>query len=333
MEKKQALFIRLDRMGDLVLTLPCDQLVSDTHNVHWITPKGLDFVVENVTPKKSFQTLSRDWSWQQFKELRKIIKEINPDISVCFHVPWWINFTLWFCGVKTRGGVLSQWHSYLFLNKGLRQKRSQCEYHEMEYNYLLVEHCFDLKINREKWKPVELNEPAQTSLPVDEELKYFVVHPGMGGSALNWPTQQYVELINELTEKATVVVTGTQSDEHYLTPIKKQLNGNSKVVWLDKQLKGSQLLKLLKHSIATIAPSTGVIHLSASLGVASLGIYSPIKVHQAKRWGPKGRSVETYTPQVSCPAHFECLKKECPRYFCMDSLSVKPVVEKALSHL
>lgn len=324
------MFIRLDRMGDLILTLPCDQLVSQTHNVHWVTPKGLDFVVDSARPQKSFNSFSREFSWENFWNFRQLVKQVAPDVSVSFHVPWWINLALWSCGIKTRGGVLSQWHSYLFINKGLRQKRSKCEYHEMEYNFLLVEHCFDLKINREKWLPLDLVDSESTQLDFDISQNYFVVHPGMGGSALNWPTRQYAELINGLTEHSTVVVTGTKNDEAYLAPLKQSLKENFKVVWLDKQLDGFQLLKLLKNAKATIAPSTGVLHLSASLGVASLGIYSPIKVHQDKRWGPKGKQVHSFTPTVQCPAQFECIKEECSNYFCMDKLATAPVLKKAL---
>ncbi len=330
---KKALFIRLDRMGDLVLTLPCDRLVADQFQSHWFIPQGLDFVAESARPKKSYSTFSSQWSLKNFFSLRNKVKSLRPEVSVSFHVPWWVNFALWSCGVKTRGGVLSQWHSYLFLNKGLRQKRSQVEAHEMEYNYQLVEHVFDLKRNRENWTPIDLASPEGESLQFDIEQDYFVVHPGMGGSALNWPTTSYVELINQLTERATVVVTGTKSDDIYLAPLKQNLKDNPKVVWLDKQLGGYQLLKLLNNAKANIAPSTGVLHLSASLGAASLGIYSPIKVHQAKRWGPKGKEVSTFSPTVQCPAHFECVKEECPHYFCMDKLSVEPVAKKALSYL
>ncbi len=330
---RKALFIRLDRMGDLVLTLPCDQLVTGEFDCHWVTPKGLDFVVESSADPKKFVTLDKSKAWTSFWTFRKHVKKVAPQVSVSFHVPWWVNFALWSCGVKVRGGVLSQWHSYLFLNKGLRQKRSRVEAHEMEYNFQLVEFIFNLKRNREKWQPLKLTANATIDLAFDTNQSYFVVHPGMGGSALNWPTQSYTQLVNQLTEKAMVVITGTKSDDPYLSPLKSSLKDNHKVVWLDKQLDGYQLLKLLSHANATIAPSTGVLHLSASLGAASFGIYSPIKVHQAERWGPKGNKTETFTPKVNCPAHFECLKQECPQFYCMDHLPIQPVVDAALKEL
>ncbi len=330
---KTALFIRLDRMGDLILTLPCDGLISERYQTHWLIPNGLEFVADHATPKKEYLAISKQWSWKNFFQLRKTIKTIAPDVSVSFHVPWWINFALWSCGVKTRGGVLSQWHSYLFLNKGLRQKRSRVEAHEMEYNYQLVEHVFDLKRNREKWTALELSASDEQSVPFDVSQDYFVVHPGMGGSALNWPTTSYADVINEISGKATVVITGTKADDPYLKPLKMNLKENHQVVWLDKQLDGPQLLKLLKNANAIIAPSTGVLHLSASLGAASLGVFSPIKVHRDQRWGPKGPKAFTFSPSVPCPAHFECLKEECPHYFCMEKMATAPVAQKALSFL
>lgn len=330
---KKALFIRLDRMGDLILTLPCDGLILEQYDVHWLIPKGLDFVAESTQPKKDFTSFSKDWSWSNFIDLVKLIGRQKPDVSVSFHVPWWVNLALWWCRVPKRGGVRSQWHSYLFLNKGLRQKRSRCEFHELEYNYQLVEHTFGLKRNPEHRKSMLLLEPAEASLQFDFRQDYFVVHPGMGGSALNWPTENYVQLINKLTERARVVITGTKSDEAWLSPLKTSLQENHQVVWLDKQLNGFQLLKLLKNANANIAPSTGVLHLSASLGAASIGLYSPIKVHQVGRWGPKGPRTTTFTPQVACPAHFECLQEKCPQHFCMDKLAVEPVAKKALSYL
>ena len=134
-------------------------------------------------------------------------------------------------------------------------------------------------------------------------------------------------------EGKVVAITGTKNDEQYLQPLKLALKDNHKVVWLDKQLNGYQLLKLLKHAKANIAPSTGVLHLSASLGAPSIGIYSPIKVHQDKRWGPKGKKATSFSPQVQCPAHFECIKEECPQFDCMAKMSTNPVIKEALSHL
>lgn len=331
---KKALFIRLDRMGDLVLTLPCDHIIQNQYQVHWVIPHGLDFVVQSAVPTKEYSTFKNDFSWEQFFAFFKLVKKVKPDVSISFHVPWWVNMALFFARVSLRGGVLSQWHSYLFLNKGLRQKRSRCDYHEMEYNYLLVEHTLGLPQNKNQWLPLQLqaNKPEK-EIHFDMNEKYFVVHPGMGGSALNWPNKKYHEHISQLSEQATVVITGTKSDELYLAPLKQSLKDNPKVVWLDQQLNGYQLLKLLSNAISVTAPSTGVLHLSASLGVPTIGIYSPIKVHRDTRWGPKGNKVHSFTPKVQKLNTSQNSNDELIGDSVMDGLESQIVTETALSYL
>ena len=312
-------------MGDLVLTLPCDQLLRKNHEVHWVIPKGLDFVVENSLPKRSFYVLDKEFSIKGFFAFYNFVRRLKADVSISFHVPWWVNLVLWLSRISLRGGVLSQWHSYLFLNKGLRQKRSRVENHEMEYNYLLVENTLDIPSNKEDWTPLEMKGPS-TSLPLNVQSPYFVVHPGMGGSALNWPIENYQQVIEGLSKKQTVVITGTKSDEPYISPLKKQLTKNKNIIWADEKLNGPELLNLLQKADAILAPSTGVLHLGSSLGAPSYGLYSPVKVHQAKRWGPKGKKTTVFVPDVDCPAHFECLGEQCDSYDCMKKITPEQVL-------
>ncbi len=353
---KKALFIRLDRMGDLVFSLPCDRLVRNTHEVFWFVPENLTFICQSARPQRVFTGFFTNWSFKNFKKFFVAIKKIKPEIAISFHAPWWVHLALCLAGVKTRGGVLSQWHSWVFLNRTLRQKRSQCELHEMEYNFQLTEFVFGLKKNRNQWQPLELKSSDSLApvfhrlstvdtkfstaklhgecgpdIPFNLSRDYFVVHPGMGGSALNWGSFHYTELIKCLAKKATVVITGTAIDRFYLKPIKKSLKENPGIVWLDEKLNPTELLKILKNSRANIAPSTGVLHLSASLGAVSIGLYSPVKVHSARRWGPKGKQVTVLSPQVDCPAHFKCLGDKCPHYFCMETISVDQVVKSVLA--
>ena len=92
---KNALFIRLDKIGDLVLTLPCDQRVRENYDVHWITPMGLDFVVESCEDQKTFTAFQKNFSWKRHFRFVKLVRQLNPEVSLCFHVPWWIHFGLW----------------------------------------------------------------------------------------------------------------------------------------------------------------------------------------------------------------------------------------------
>ncbi|PIS10444.1 MAG: glycosyltransferase family 9 protein [Bdellovibrio sp. CG10_big_fil_rev_8_21_14_0_10_47_8] len=324
-------FLRLDKIGDLIATLPADQSLEGTasdHQVHWVVAKGLGWICKVADPERQFLELDLTKPKESRKILEQFLKAEKPDLIINFYAPWWASFAAWKARVLQRVGRRSQWHSYLFFNRGLRQSRSLAEKHEADYNQELVD--FALQRSPQKTPILHLNPPTKRHLFEKFNLspgQYFIVHPGMAGSALNWPQEKYNSLIEKLVLLGPVVITGTKSDDPYLTEIKPLWQHHQKVRFLQNQLSMEDLLSLLKSAKAVVAPSTGVLHLAASLGVRSIGIYSPVRVHRALRWGPRGTQSQSLTPKVDCPATDQCLKERCPHHPCMESISVDEVMK------
>jgi len=227
------------------------------------------------------------------------LKELIAVRANVFHAPWWVALALFVARVPCRVGVRSKIHSYLFFNRSLRQKRSRAEKHEAEYGLQLVSAALGQAFDFNKLDPLRLGTPLSVkelqNLGIAQD--YIVVHPGMAGSALNWPSAQYIEFIDYFSKTCDIVVTCGPSDQQFVTPISAAFSGNNKV----KSLAGlnfAQLILVLQTSKGVLAPSTGVLHMAASLGVPTLGIYSPIGVERAIRWGPRGANVETLTPET-----------------------------------
>ena len=143
---KRVLLIRLDKIGDLISTMCVDQadFLKDA-DVRWVIAKGLGFVPDHADPKRNYLELTKDDWKTSLPLLRKFIREFKPDVAVSFQAPWWVGFALWLEQVPVRAGAQSQWHSFLFLNKGLRQKRSQAVQHEADYNFDLLRYALDEK--------------------------------------------------------------------------------------------------------------------------------------------------------------------------------------------
>ena len=286
-----AVYIRIDRMGDLVLTLPVDEGKPD---IHWFIPQGLGFLLNQSIPERKHTEFSRDFSWPEFHRMVQKLKELNPERVVIFHAPTWVYFAVRWAGIRERVGRLSQWYSFLLLNKGIRQSRSLGEKHETEYNWDLLA--------RTEPVPEPLKLTARSAKPLNFPSKmYYVIHPGMGGSALNWPAENYISLIQTITKKSPVVITGTAADEPYLKPIRDALKNKSNVIWLDGKIDTTELMLILKDAKAVIAPSTGVVHLAASLGAPTVGLYSPIAQERSKRWGPRGEKVKVLDATAITP--------------------------------
>lgn len=340
---KRIVLIRLDKIGDLISTLPSDQIpFLNSYNISWVISEGLSFIPNQAEPVRKFIELDKNQAKKSFKDLVVFLKNEKPDIAISFQAPWWVSLALLWARVPVRAGVRSQWHSFLFLNKTLRQKRSEARQHEADYNSdLLAFACDELEkrlMNQRTTQGVSYLSPYLTlkSQPSNKILekwnlqnkKFIVVHPGMAGSALNWPVQKYIDLISFLVKENTVVLTGTSSDEQWLKPIKKEYVQNAKVLCLQGQLNSEDLLSLLSAAQVVVAPSTGVAHLSAAVSTPVITLFSPIQVQHPKRWAPRGENVKTLLPAVKCPAIFECLGPECGYYFCMDRISIDQVLQE-----
>lgn len=329
MAKKKVLLIRLDKIGDLICTLPTDQILDEAaYDVTWIIQKGYANILDLGEKKRKYIELDKKNPEAAQKIFADYLTQNDFDIAVSFQCPWWINFELFKARIPKRIGSLSQWHSFLFLNSGLRQKRSAALKHEFEYNLDLVKKITGPLTSSIDEKKIFFRFRKPTTADVIQKFNlyppnYVVVHPGMMGSALNWPEDHYIIKIQDLITKGQlVVITGTDADEPYLKKIKSIYLDHPQVRWLQSKLNFSELLQVLYYAEKIIAPSTGVAHIAASLGKEVHGIYSPVKVHHPVRWAPRGDQVFIHLPNVACPATHQCLLEKCPYYNCMNKIVI-----------
>ncbi len=328
MNKKKVLLIRLDKIGDLICTLPADQILDEKiYDITWIVQKGMGEIVQLGLKNRKFIELDKKSKKESSDFLKNFLIKNHFDIVISFQSPWWVNFQLFKSGISNRIGVLSQWHSFLFLNNGIRQKRSDSIKHEFEYNLDLVKKITGPLSIDSKNVFFQIKKPNSSEILEKYQLQdknYVVVHPGMMGSALNWSEENYMEyIVKILQQKQTVVITGTESDTPYLLKIKNKFKENSTVVWLQSQLSLTELVQILNYSSWVVAPSTGVAHLASNLGKIVLGIYSPLQVHHPIRWSPRGPQGLSFFPEkIKCPAKHQCLKQKCMHYNCMNLIQI-----------
>lgn len=296
----KVILVRLDKIGDLINTLPVDRVsFLGKADVTWVIAEGLAFIPIMAEPRRNHFEISLKTPWKSFWKLLSFLKNQKPDAVVMFYGPWWAALASWLSSAKIKSGRISQWYSFLCFNKGLRQSRSLAEKHEADYNMDLLCHAFDRKSSEHRMPFLDLRPHGSNHFFEKFQLskmEYFVVHPGMAGSAWNWPQTQYNELIERLIQVALVVVTGTSADEKYLNEIKPKWENNPKVRWLQNQLSMDELIFLLRHAKAVVGPSTGVLHLAASSRTSVVGIYSPVLAHSAVRWAPRGENVKVLSP-------------------------------------
>lgn len=354
---------RSDAIGDSILTMPMAKMLKerfpDCHITFLISAKCADLFKEHpyIDDVKIYHRNARFYF--KINEIFSIFKSLKPTHYFYVGGGYLPNFVSWVYRVAFRGGLKSRWHTYLFLNNGVRQKRSMVNMHEMEFNLNLlsplgIKYHYSEKLNYgpdihipsdelnshfEKFK----NDLKQNGFDINKKLIF--IHPGMTGHTLNWSSRNYGRLILKLNQrfpdKFIFVVSHTPSDEIYLQGLNEILNRKENkyilndIYFFNGHVNGLRhYMSALKHATLFIGPSTGTTHIAAVLDVPVVTIYSPIKVQSALRWGPLPKHPEKLkilVPDVICGESKTCGLKDCPYYECMAKIEVEDVIKQAIS--
>jgi ADP-heptose:LPS heptosyltransferase len=274
------------------------------------------------------------------------------DLALVLHAPAAVAFALVAAKIPVRVGPLSKWYSLLAYTCGIRQARSQVEMHEADYNLQLLR-PLGIEVGSRTVAPrvaVSTEADREVSQWLDQshvdlrERPWVAVHPGMGGSALNWPDSHYEELVSLLLEDGRgVIVTGGPTEQGVLEKYQRLFAERSSFrTFGGAQAADVQRLAALYGKMSlVIAPSTGPLHLAAAMQTPVVTFYPPIRVQSALRWGPYFAHEATtgdhrssvFVPEVYCGQEFKCLGAPCASYPCMKSITVDQVVDAVRSKL
>ncbi|MBC7387069.1 MAG: glycosyltransferase family 9 protein [Cryobacterium sp.] len=355
------LVARPDRIGDVVLSTPVLQALREQYPNAHITFLVRDFVapiirgLQDVDSVFIYDPDGRHSGVGGFFRLMEELKAQRFQIAIALHSDLRIAAALYGVGVPNRVGPLSKIHSYLFYNRGSRQRRSLVEMHEADYNLQLLRKLgirtgsrtlstkVALSEDKRAWARGWLAENGLRPAQVEDQTvhssarKLVIVHPGMGGSALNWPENYYVDLIRSIkNEGHDVLVTGGPAESYLLERIKAQaLKTEHPIVIYGGSEAGSveNLAALFSEGDLIVAPSTGPLHIAVALGKPVVTFYPPIRVQSAIRWGPYVSDSEdagVLAPEVYCGQDFKCRGPKCHYYPCMKTIGPREALSEVL---
>jgi ADP-heptose:LPS heptosyltransferase len=299
-----------------------------------------------------FDPDKRHSGFRGFLRLVDDFRKGNHRIAVVLQGNTKIAAATFFSNIRYRVGPLSKIYSYFFYNRGIRQHRSQVEMHEADYNLQLLRRL-GIRVSSRR-VPLRVSVPDEKRAQArawllekgwNPEQALVAVHPGMGGSALNWPESHYVEFVRALLKEGRqVLLTGGPTEVSLLNrigealgPLKEKAifySNNEPIGGLGGTLEF--FAGLISHVSLMIAPSTGPLHVAVALDRPVLTFYPPIRVQSAIRWGPylKDESrASVMVPDVYCGQDFKCLGNLCNYFPCMKSLTVTQALDQANQQL
>ena len=330
----KVLVTRTDRLGDLVLSLPAVDLLAAARpdwEIHLMVAPAAVPLVEH------HPHLARIWTWDDQlagpdrAALGDALRAEGFAAAVLLQYRRELALLLRQAGIGRRHGPWSKPSSWLLLNRGTWQARSRRRAHEADLGAELVAALAG----------AAAGQPALPRLHPDPEAlarghafrreraagaeTVAYVHPGSGGSALDWAPERFAALASELAAIPgwRVFVTGAGGDAAAVEAMGGLLDPRVEVVLDAWDLR--RLLGVLAAGDVFVGPSTGPLHMAAALDLATLGLYPPVRAMAPARWGPRGRWAEALVPAVDCPARRTCRRTGCALWNCMDALETGAV--------
>lgn len=334
----KVLVARTDRLGDVVLSLPALAELKERRpdwQVHVLVAPAAAPLVENAP------WLDAVWVWdpERLYELERDLAAERFDAAVLLLYRREVAGMLWRLKVPRRIGPLSKASSWLLLNRGVWQARSRRRRHEAEFNLELVRRLAGRSpAPRRTGGPVPRLHLGEGQREIGRAFRareaggaaeVVFVHPGSGGSALNWLPERFAEAANRLAAAPgrRVFVTGGPGDEETVRQVAARLS--SRVEVLAGRYGLREFLGVLAGGDLLIGPSTGPLHIAAALGLHVIGLYPPVTSQSPRRWGPLGPRASVLEPGGPCPARLLCFGKHCRRWNCMERIGVEDVVRLA----
>ncbi|HUP58128.1 MAG TPA: glycosyltransferase family 9 protein [Bdellovibrionota bacterium] len=351
----RVLVVRPDRLGDVILSTPVLSVIKANYpNCHLVVmvKSGVESLLKGLPSVDEVMIYDPDGSHAGVGGFFRLLREIRERkfrIAVVLQTNWRIAAAAFFARIRYRVGPLAKIHSFLFFNRGLRQHRSLVEMHETDYNLQLLRRIGIRVGSRSVLTSVHVSESIREDArrwlermgwkgpgPRNAGEPLVIVHPGMGGSALNWPETHYVELIRALLrEGRKVLVTAGPTEGQLLDRVRAALGDlkDKVMIYGGPGIGGVEFLGgLYSWAHLVVAPSTGPLHLAVALGRPVLTFYPPIRVQSAIRWGPyvpDETRTTIMTPEVYCGEDFRCRGNLCNYFPCMKGVLVTQVAQKA----
>ncbi len=299
-QPKKILVIRNDKIGDFMLAWPSFALLKSQYPDAEITALVPEYTAALAEQCEWIDKILIDDRKSSFffdiLNLSKNIRQYNYDTSISLFSQTRTSLSLWLAGIKTRFGPATK-IARIFLNRALKQRRSQSLKPEYEYNLDLIKYYIRLNndtpvttpeppyLEFDKDEIENLKKTIQNTYKISDKKKIIIIHPGTGGSAINLSTDQYAELAKELSKLSKIyfIITAGPGELQQAKMLSEQL-GEIRHHIHESSSGIIDFCKLINACNLFISGSTGPLHIAGALNVCTAAFYPARKSATATRW-------------------------------------------------
>ncbi len=272
--------------------------------------------------------------WRGTLSLARRLRRLRCDAAVVAYAKHRLAVAVWLARIPLRVGPGQRGYSFLFNRPVFQQHRRPPIRHETSYSLDLLRPLgIEPDANaRPVWVVSRAERAAMRELltkrGVPPDRPTVTIHPGCGGSSLNWTPERYAELGDKLAAErgVTIAITGGAHEVALASQVCAAMQAPA--LNLAGQLSLAQLAALIAQSVLYVGSSTGPSHLAAAVGTPVVALYCPLGECLPQRWRPQTDACTVLLPPVNqvCPT---CLGARCPYFPCMNLIPARAVADAA----
>ncbi|MBI3252959.1 MAG: lipopolysaccharide heptosyltransferase II [Candidatus Omnitrophica bacterium] len=325
------LVIRLDRIGDVVLSLPAIEAIRNRFPRAWLSVMTRPYtqtlfeghpLVDEVIPYFYEKKGRHGGMLGAFRFVREIARR-RFDIVFILHPGARSHLLPYLAGIPYRVGFGSCLP--FLLTHRAPDHRAEGRRHESQYA-LDVVRAFGVDPDFSPGAGIPVGAYDESGLSFQKPLA--AIHPGASCVSKRWPKERFALLAKKLEEELgyqVAVVGGEEETElgRYL-----QSAADGRLVDLTGRLTLRQLAAFLKHCRILVSSDSGPVHVAAAVGTPVVSIFGRNKAGLSPaRWRPLGEGHAVIQEDAGCVV---CLAHRCPIDFeCLKAVSVENVFARA----
>lgn len=325
---KRILVIRIDRIGDLVASLPILKVLKEIFplaTVSILVRRG------NESLLNGFPYVDEVILYRGFIKTVRYLRQKGFDLSIDLLMDYPIKPALlaYFSKAKFVAGFDINLKGFLFNIK--------CKAPEEKKR--VSQHILDLAkviAKLSSWQGIAWDS-FYPEIPISEQsknyLRFFLkekgfqekdflvgIHPGGYYPSQRWPVERFSELTNEIIQRyrVKVVVIGSQDEEAL---VEQMIGFMKEEVVKVVGLALDKLASLISLMDLFIGNNSGPLHIACAVGTPTISTMGPT---DPVLWWPSGTKHIVIRKELNCSP---CNKAKCKKHYCMDRISIEEMLQ------